>query len=230
VRIKLPKASLFLSSHDWGSKRVGKLHALVLDLARLQLLHSHPNLEPDFCEPYPPTDLVLQGKHLLLLHVVMVLFGQALELRPLEAGSGESIFEVRRLGAVKVTDVVEQFVARLPPVGTASATALDGDAPAVHGTRAGPAVAGCVAPRGAGARKRGRARLCHVRRGFEVRSGLQEACVDGWARVPELGARPRRARIDPKSRVLNRGRVEEYSCQQRSSLELLMMFRFCGMM
>ena len=55
----------------------------------------------------------------------MVLFGQALELRPLEAGSGESIFEVRRLGAVKVTDVVEQFVARLPPVGTASATALE---------------------------------------------------------------------------------------------------------
>ena len=101
-------------------------------------------------------------------HVVMVLVGQALDLRPLEAGSGESIFEVRRLGAVKVIVVVEQFVARLPPVGTASASALEGDAPAGHGTRAGPAVAGCVAPRGAGARKRGRARLCHVRRGFVV--------------------------------------------------------------
>ena len=108
----------------------------------------------------------------------MVLVGQALDLRPLEAGSGESIFEVRRLGAVKVIDVVEQFVARLPPVGTASASALEGDAPAGHGTRAGPAVAGCVAPRGAGGRKTGRARLCHVRTALVVRKSLVKLNMD----------------------------------------------------
>ena len=64
---------------------------LVLDLLRLVLLCFQSMLK----------HVLFQG-----FHVVMVLVGQALDLRPLELGSGESIFKVRRVGAVKVIDVV----------------------------------------------------------------------------------------------------------------------------
>ena len=76
---KAAKGILILVLPRLGVKRVEKLLALVLDLARLQLLHSHPIL----------ADLVLQGKHLLLqgmhVHVVRSSIRTLRRLRALRA-------------------------------------------------------------------------------------------------------------------------------------------------